>query len=58
MARNRKRSNKSSKKNPSLDEFKPILSVLIVITTLMTIVFFKMEVRRLGYVVWKKSHVE
>lgn len=38
-----------------IEWLKPFLSVVIVIFTLFTIVFFKMEVRRMGYMVWKKS---
>jgi len=34
---------------------KPYISVLIVIMTLFTVVFFKMEVRRLGYIALKES---
>lgn len=36
-------------------DLKPFLSVLLVIFTLLTIVFTKMEVRRMGYVLLKDS---
>lgn len=31
---------------------------MILVGTLLTIVFFKMEIRRMGYVVWKLSRAE
>jgi hypothetical protein len=33
----------------------PMVSVSILISSLFLVVFLQMEVRRLGYVVWKKS---
>ena len=42
----------------SVDELKPFVSVLIIIATLFLIVFVKMELRRVGYVMWKQSRVE
>lgn len=38
-----------------MDEFKPFISVLLIIITLFSVVFLKMEVRSQGYVVWKKA---
>ena len=40
------------------DSIKPIMSCLIVISTMMLIVFAKMEVRRLGYAVFKLTKTE
>tara|TARA_Y100000780_G_scaffold226633_2_gene240908 strand:+ start:78758 stop:78991 length:234 start_codon:yes stop_codon:yes gene_type:complete len=31
---------------------------MILVGTLFTVVFFKMEIRRMGYVVWKLSRAE
>lgn len=42
----------------AVDHLKPFLSVLIIILTLFLIVFVKMEIRRIGYVIWKQSRVE
>jgi len=42
-----------SKQNVS--EFKPFMSVIIVIFTLFSIMFLQMEVRRMGYVVLKQG---
>ena len=42
-----------SKKQVS--QLKPFLSVVIIISTLFVVVFFKMEVRRMGYSVLKKT---
>lgn len=39
----------------SLYSMRPFLSVLIIIGSLFTLVFFQMEVRRMGYVVLKQS---
>lgn len=36
-------------------KLKPFLSLFIILITLFVVVFSKMEVRRLGYVVWKKT---
>lgn len=41
-----------------VDSIKPILSCVIVILAMMTIVFAKMEVRRLGYTVFKLTQKE
>lgn len=38
-----------------LNQFKPLLSILIIIFSLFTLVFLQMEVRRIGYVVLKQS---
>ena len=43
---------------PKTPSIKPLLNCLIVISSLMLIVFAKMEVRRLGYVVFKLTQVE
>ena len=40
------------------DRVKPILSCVLVISAMMIVVFAKMEVRRLGYVVFKLDQVE
>ncbi len=40
------------------DSIKPILSCIIVILAMMTVVFAKMEVRRLGYAVFKLTQKE
>src|SRR5690606_7415596 len=37
------------------NHIKPILSILIVIFSLFLMVFLQMEVRRLGYMVWKEG---
>jgi len=37
---------------------RPFFSVLIFVSSLFFIVFLKMEVRRMGYVVWKLSRTE
>lgn len=39
-----------------LKDILPFFSVLILISTLFTLVFLKMEVRRMGYAVLKASH--
>ena len=41
-----------------IDSIKPILSCVIMILALMTVVFAKMEVRRLGYAVFKLAQTE
>ena len=41
-----------------LQELKPFFSVVIIIVTLFSLVFMKMEVRRLGYTVLKLSREE
>lgn len=38
-----------------VSELKPFLSVLVIISTLFAVVFFKMEVRRMGYSVLKQA---
>jgi hypothetical protein len=43
------------KKRQSENHLKPVLSILIVIFSLFMMVFLQMEVRRLGYMVWKKG---
>lgn len=45
-----------SKRN--YDDMKPFISTSIIIVTLFALVFFKMEVRRVGYVVLKLSRQE
>lgn len=42
------------RKNAAL-HFKPLLSITIILITLLVLVFLKMEVRRLGYVVLKQT---
>lgn len=42
----------------SVRDIKPFLSVLIFVGALFFVVFFKMEVRRMGYAVWKLSRAE
>jgi cell division protein FtsL len=37
---------------------KPFLSILIIVMTMLTVVFVKMETRRLGYAVLKKTRTE
>lgn len=38
-----------------IQELKPFLSLIIIVTTLFVVAFMKMEVRRLGYVVLKTT---
>ena len=38
-----------------MGELKPFISILLIITTLFTVVFLKMEVRSQGYAVWKRA---
>lgn len=38
-----------------LSQMKPLVSVIIIIVALFTMVFFQMEVRRMGYVVLKQT---
>lgn len=42
----------------SFEQIKPFISILIIVATLFSIVFLKMENRRLGYSVLKLSRVE
>lgn len=42
----------------AINEFKPFLSLLIIVATLFGLVFFKMEVRRAGYSVLKLAREE
>lgn len=42
----------------AFEEMKPFISISIIIVTLFALVFFKMEVRRVGYVVLKLSRQE
>lgn len=39
-------------------EFRPFLSIVIIIVTLFSVVFFKMEIRRIGYSVLKTAREE
>jgi cell division protein FtsL len=41
-----------------LDDLKPYLSIFIIIVSLFTVVFCKMEIRRVGYSVLKLSREE
>jgi hypothetical protein len=45
-------------KIPAVQNLRPFLSVLMLIATLLTIVFFKMEVRRMGYSILRASRAE
>lgn len=38
-----------------MNELKPFLSLVVIVMTLFTVAFLKMEVRRLGYTVLKES---
>jgi hypothetical protein len=38
-----------------IDQMKPLISVFIIIVSLFMLVFFQMEVRRLGYIVLKQT---
>ena len=38
--------------------FRPLISLAIIVGTLLTVVFFKLEVRRLGYEVLRKNRQE
>jgi len=40
------------------EEIKPFISVLLIVMTLLGVVFFKMEIRRVGYSVLKLSREE
>ncbi len=42
----------------SVKDIKPFFSVLIFVSAMFFVVFFKMEVRRMGYAVWKLSRAE
>lgn len=42
-------------KTKNIYEMKPFLSVLVIILTLFSVAFLKMEVRRMGYVVLKEN---
>ena len=37
---------------------RPLISFIIIITAMLTVVFFRMEVRRLGYEVFKLTQIE
>lgn len=50
-----KRKSRSRKKNIEQNHLKPVLSILIIIFSLFMMVFLQMEVRRLGYMVWKQG---
>ena len=41
--------------NSKNEHLKPVLSILIIIFSLFLMVFLQMEVRRLGYMVWKQG---
>jgi hypothetical protein len=45
-------------KKERVENLRPFLSVLLLIGTLLTVVFFKMEVRRMGYSVLRTSRTE
>jgi cell division protein FtsL len=42
----------------AVEDVKPFLSVLIFVGAMFFVVFFKMEVRRMGYAVWRLSRAE
>ena len=42
----------------SIKDIRPFISVLIFVSAMFFVVFFKMEVRRMGYAVWKLSRTE
>jgi len=44
--------------NKSVKDAKPFFSVLLFVSAMFIVVFFKMEVRRMGYAVWKLSRTE
>ncbi len=46
------------KRDKPKDDLKPYLGIIIIILTLFMVVFAKMEVRRLGYVLYKKSKLQ
>tara|TARA_B100001248_G_C27394466_1_gene464551 strand:+ start:3207 stop:3494 length:288 start_codon:yes stop_codon:yes gene_type:complete len=41
-----------------IESIKPFMSLLLIISSMLTIVFCKMEVRRIGYLFWKQTKVE
>lgn len=45
-------------KRRSMNEFKPFLSVIIIIAVLFGILFCKMEIRRIGYSILKMAQIE
>ena len=45
-------------KTPRVQNLRPFLSVLMLISTLLAVVFFKMEVRRVGYSILRISRAE
>jgi len=44
-----------SRKNVS--EIKPVISILLILFTMLSVVFFKMEIRRMGYSVFKSVNI-
>jgi hypothetical protein len=45
-------------RSPAIQNLRPFLSVVLIILTMLTVVFFKMEVRRAGYSLLKISRSE
>lgn len=41
----------------TVSHIRPFISVVLIILTLLSIVFVKMEIRRFGYVMWKQARV-
>lgn len=41
----------------SVKDLKPFFSLLIIVGTLFVIVLCKMEIRRMGYFVWKRAQI-
>ncbi len=39
------------------NDIKPFISILIIIVTLFSLVFLKMEIRHQGYKIWKKTRI-
>lgn len=49
---------KKIKMKHRMQSIKPYISLMLVVSSLLVIVFCKMEIRRLGYVLWKESKIE
>ncbi|MEQ1875179.1 MAG: hypothetical protein ABL958_00945 [Bdellovibrionia bacterium] len=44
--------------SPAIQNLRPFFSVVLIIITMLTVVFFKMEVRRVGYSLLRISRAE
>jgi len=44
--------------NKKIQSLKPFVSLVLIISSMLTIVFCKMEVRRIGYMFWKETKIE